>query len=178
MLRCDWGPQWGSARLVTRAARKHSALRSKTIVTLRRLSSLVCFDTEVGEGLWYQVFCGWERLWIQASAQDTAAYMGQYVCCVCVMAQYYNSSWCGKLYIICCRKLCATQNFSYVNHLTQGFLEPLICPVLDESVRELIVCLFSRWWRWPPAQQHRERRGHGRGWHPSSQAQGQVLYPG
>lgn len=62
-----WGSQWGSARLLTRAARKHSALGFKTIVTLRRLSSLVCFDIEVGEGLWCQVFHAWRHLWIQCT---------------------------------------------------------------------------------------------------------------
>lgn len=62
--------RWGSALLLTRAARKHSALGSKTIVSLWRLSSLVCFYIEVGEGLWCQVFHAWERLWIYCTGHS------------------------------------------------------------------------------------------------------------
>lgn len=176
MLRCDWGSQWGSARLLTRAARKHSALGSKTIVTLRRLSSLVCFDIEVGEGLWFQVFHAWGRLWIQCTGRS-CIYGTVCLSCFFMMALYYDSPWCGTLYIMCLYKtLCTTQ--SCINLITPGLLEPLINPVFDGSVEALILCLFSRWWRWPPAQHHGERRGHGRGRHPSSQAQGKVLYPG
>ncbi len=151
MLRCDWGPQWESAHLVTRAARKHSALGSKTIVTVRKHSSIKYFVDESSH-------------WIQASAQDATNNMfSVFVWLHNIIIHPDVAS-----YIIYLCKLYATQSFSYINHLTQGFSEPLIWPVFDGSVRGLILCLFSRWWRWPPQQQHRERRGHGRGWHPSS----------
>lgn len=78
---CNMGKQWplasspcwdvievhnGDQLIFSRKLPENTALGFKTIVTLR-LSSLVCFDIEVGEGLWCQVFHTWGHLWIHCT---------------------------------------------------------------------------------------------------------------